>query len=228
MKKLFTFKDSWPWVLILLFVSIVTFFAFRANWNDPTTHTKLDILGVVDLVFLALIAYHYELRERFVKLWNGSYHTSTNTAIIIQGFGNNIKAFNALCNMGFPNEIYKAIDAKVTECIDYWAKWNNSNASGGDVKVVIDRLKELKALNGATITVADEPINVNFIGKVMGYQEGQQLTVVFDGDRVKDLPQLLDLTAHEVSHLCLTALGVDPGYKGDNHHAIYKQTGFCG
>jgi len=223
MKKLITFKDSWPWILILVLANAVTAAAFVYNWHDPETHAKLYITGLVDLVFCYIIGYRYDLRWHFVTLWNRSYHTKTNVAIIPTDFG--VKALNTLCSVGYIPDIYQAIDDKIDECVEYWADWNSRNQiyPPRDIQIAKDRQEILDSLNGATISISDQPITVKFIGKVMGYQEGQQIGVVFDGEKVKTLDQLLNLVAHEVSHLCLSALGQLPEF----HHKIFEQTKFC-
>lgn len=228
MKKLFTLKDSWPWALITLFSIIITPLAIMHNWNDQNI-VKLCILIVVDFAFYSIIFWRYDLREQFINIWNKAYHTRTNVAIIANNVG--FKLINAGL---YQNSTWDTISNEIDKCVDYWANWDQNRISSPNIIVVpggmglqTRKTKQNNVLYGATLNIVSNPPTVNFIGKVMGYEDGQNIVVTFDGDKVKTLEQLLALIRHEVSHICLSALGVDSGYAGANHHIIFNQTGFC-
>lgn len=224
MKKLFTIKDSWPWALILLFVSIVTFFAIRAYDGTKDSLLKLILLGVVDLTFMAIIEYRYHLRYQFVYAWNSAYHTVTNVAILADQAG-----VKLIQNNLYDRSTWQAINDEINKCAKFWSDWYDQEQQVCYIVKNLDLInfKIIKALDGATLSIVDAPFMVTFVGKVMGVQEGQNICVVYDGDRIKTLDQLLALCRHEVSHLCLSALGVDNGYAGTTHHEIFAKTNFC-
>ena len=106
----------------------------------------------------------------------------------------------------------------MSESVAWWA-----GRSTDALDVARRRTKMCVALAGATVFVVGEPPSVKYLGKVSGYQEGQVVVAAVQ----PTLQATLDLVRHEVSHLCLSALGVDPGVAGEAHHEIFRQTGYC-
>jgi hypothetical protein len=167
---------------------------------------KIGITIFVSFVILAIAVYQYILRYRYTAAWNSAYQTAQGTAVIyeagLEPVANNID-----------------IERTISAACDYWNKYQNTSDA--------QYLRLTAAFSGATIYVSSKPFEVPFLGKVMGTQFKQGISVVLDRDRVKTAYEFLALVRHEVSHLCLTVLGIDPGPGGANHHTIMVATGYC-
>lgn len=205
-KQVFTLRDGWIWWLLAAASALVTVLAIRAS---PGAEAELAILGLVDAVILGLVALHYVQRLDWVNTWNDAWKTTTDVAVLVDHDAQ--KKFS-------PIELYPGVERVITEAVSWWA-----SRSTDALDAARRRTKMHDALAGATVHVVGEPPSVKYLGKVAGYQDGQVVVAMVQ----PDLVATLGLVRHEVSHLCLSALGIDPGSAGEAHHAIFKQTGYC-
>lgn len=205
-KKLITFDDSWPWILFSGLACTILLLASLFGVHDPGFYSKMAITAVACVLMVGAAIYRYILRWRSISVWNNAYQTFQGTAVIYE------RGIPALVASG-------QIDMVIQDACVFWNKYRNPS----DIQLA--RLQV--AFKGATISVVSKPVEVNFIGKVMGLQDGQSIVVVYDGQKVSTDTQFLALIRHEVSHLCLTVIGIDPGYAGAAHHEIMRETGYC-
>ena len=235
-KKLFTIRDSWPWLLITLLVIGVNFAGFRYNWHADwaigPVGVQLGIMALVSVVFLLITTYHYHLRECFVFAWNNAFQTPTGVAIMVDDAATVLMIKAGVINGSTDTSLKEKVAIEIDKCVLYWSNWYQTyRPTPGTPFVVLDvwdaANKMDNALVGQTILVVAKPPIVNFIGKVMGFSDGANIVVTFDGDRVASEAALLQLIRHEVSHVCLSAAGIDAGYAGTKHHDIFAQTGYC-
>lgn len=244
-KRLFTLKDSWIWVALLSFITAVTVKTISYNWDkvatshttvapsDHTALTKVAILLMVSFILWCLAVWRYIQREGLVSLWNRSYKTDQDVAIEITESAFLLMSMKDLVK---DNEninkaaLYPKISCEIDKCNKYWTNWYLNRPNHKEIHT--DKLGYSTdidaALSGATLSITDKPFGAMYATKkLMGVQDGQNIVVVFDGKVVGTLDQLLALIRHEVSHLCLSALGIDPGNGGAAHHIIFTQTKFC-
>jgi hypothetical protein len=207
-KSIFTFQDSWPWALIVALVvgGGIKAIAYAAQHGaDPAGFV---VLGIMSAAFLLITASRYLFRALFIIKWNEAFHTRLGMAIL-------------------PNEVqdvpYRKIDEVCDAATFYWAAWAVQNT-----KLTAFAAKQLiaTAFYEGTISVVPKPIT-NSWGKFLGLQDGKNISVVFDKEFVIDDASFLQLVKHEVSHLCLEALGIIPNGYGDNHHEIFAKMGYC-
>lgn len=208
-KSVFTLRDSWVWVLLALISSLVTPMAFLHN--GVNSWPQLIITCLVNGSFLFFVAQHYYLRVRWVITWNRAYHTTSQTAVLVQC---------VLPEGVTVDDVYRSVDHEVNRCQVFWSLWKKDDFLS-DMEAVRG------ALTGATVLVVGELPSVPYLGKVLGYTDGLNVVVPLDQRVICDLPALMSLVRHEVSHLCLDALGVDSGPGGEAHHTIFSQTRFC-
>jgi hypothetical protein len=211
-KPVFTFVDSWPWTLIVAIIGgAATKAVLYANIHGYDRQ-GFTVFGIVAAVFFSLIVLRYILRAIGIEAWNSAFQTRLGTAV-------------------FPGKVeevpYRKIDEVCDDAAFYWADWGvkNKGLTASAAKTLV-----ANAFYGATIIVVDKLITVgnqSWSGKLLGVQDGQTIGVVFDGKIVVDETAFLQLVKHEVSHLCLTALGVAPGAFGTFHHVIFAETGYC-
>lgn len=201
-KKLFTIKDSWPWALtLMLFVGGYSIALVSGN-----TIAGLAIVGGIVAVTVGIAVFRYMFRYYAISKWNNAYQTSTGIVVI--------------SNAG--QVPYEKIDAACKETMLYWSDWHG----GGEAP--LNKIAE--ALAGCTIIVFPSLLERStpwWHGKFVGLQEDKTISVVYDKKIVVDESALINLVKHEVSHRCLTAIGVDPGNWGDLHHIIFSATKYC-
>jgi hypothetical protein len=237
-KKLFSLVDSWPWLVITLLVALLNVAAFRYNWHadwaSGPVGVQLGILALVSVIFLLLTTYHYHLREGFVFAWNNAFQAATGVAIMVDDAATILMLKADVINGSSDTSLKEKIAIEIDKCVLYWSKWYTTYSNTPGVIAVPSATCEAaaasrmdNALVGQTILVVAKPPIVNFIGKVMGFSDGANIVVTFDGDRVASEAALLQLIRHEVSHVCLSAAGIDAGYAGTKHHDIFAQTGYC-
>ena len=211
-KNMLTFQDSWPWVLIVAIIVGVTTKAILYAQAHGFDQQGFLVLGITVAVFMALIATRYVWRAVAIKNWNNAFQTRLGTAAM-------------------PNDVvdvpFRDIDQVCDDAAFFWKDWaiKNLKLTANSAQVLI-----ATAFSGATIICSSKVIEVGnqwFNGKFLGIQEGQTIYVVYDKKVVADKTTFLGLVKHEVSHLCLTALGVAPGFMGNNQHEIFAQTGYC-
>ena len=208
-KKLFTFIDSWPWAIILLAATAAIVAAFVALYSgpaDPDRVAKLLITGLVFLSFAWMIGYRYDMRYLTISSWNRAYQTRQGTAIMPD-----LATYATIKNLHWykdidwgsdstqQNPLYLKIADEIDNCCNFW---NKTLANNGKLATLES------AFSGATLSIVGQPFYINFIGKVMGTVIGQNIQVVFDGQKVQTEEQLIQLIRHECSHLCLTVLGI--------------------
>jgi hypothetical protein len=209
MQKLFTFKDSWIWVLLNAFCigAFVKAVVYQIQ-HGIGIHTGVYVVGGVVLTILGITLYRYIARWWCLKKWCDAPHTVSNMAV--------------MSDQGLEDDYIALFNHIILTTVDFWSFWNG--IVGSDT-YEINKRKILDAMNGGTIFLVDQPIyrgNEFWSGKFLGIQEGNVITIVN-----KDKDQMLQLLKHELSHLCLTAIGVDPGPFGNKHHEIFAQTNFC-
>ena len=211
-KPYVTFQDSWPWALILAFVFGVSTKAFLYANSHGFDKDGFLVLGIVVVTFLVLIGFRYVLRVLAIEKWNDAYQTRLGTAVI-------------------PNDVvdvpFRKVDQTCDDVAFYWKDWGvkNKGLTSNSAQLLI-----ATAFSGATISCYSKVIekgNEWWNGKFLGIDEGQNISVVYDKKIIVDDKDFLQLVKHEVSHLCLSALGVDPGIGGANHHKIFSETGYC-
>jgi hypothetical protein len=211
-KPIFTFYDAWPWALLLAFIGGAVTKAILYAQTNGYDRQGFTVLAITCAVFLFLTLLRYTLRAVGIEAWNSAFQTRLGTAVI-------------------PGKVegvpYRGIDTVCDNAAFYWADWavKNKGMTSSCAKTLV-----ANGFYGATISVSDHVIqygNQSWSGKLLGVQDGQHIGVVYDGNVVIDDAQFLQLVRHEVSHLCLTALGVAPGAFGTFHHAIFAETGYC-
>lgn len=211
-KQVVTFEDSWPWGLILVFITGATIKAILYAVAHKFDETGFLVLGLTVGTFYLLTAFRYTIRALWVIAWNNAYQTKSGIAII-------------------PNDVINVPLQKVEQICNnaaaFWGDWatRNLNLTAGAANSLI-----ATAFSGATILCSSKVIVGGtpwWNGKFVGIQDGQNIYVVYDKKIIGTEADFLQLVKHEVSHLCLTALGVDPGSSGSNHHAIFAQTDYC-
>ena len=212
-KKLFTFIDSWPWVLVLVLVLGATGQALHYGLKHGIDETGFAVLGIVDATFLFLIGLRYILRGVWIENWNNAYQSDEGMAIMpVAG----VKM----------NASYIDIDNALTAAIDFWDEKALAGASylpsTAKTRVINDDLGH--AFIGGTMTIDNKPIvagNASFYIKALGLTLGNDIAI----DNEKGAETTLSLVRHEASHVCLSALGIDPGTYGTAHHAIFAEAG---
>src|ERR1017187_1054210 len=211
-KPIMTFNDSWPWALLMTFVLGASVQAIRYAEAHGFDKTGFLVLGITVAVFVAITVLRYILRGIQIEAWNNAYQTKLGTAIMPNG----------VTGVSYAN-----VEKVVDDAIVYWAAWAPANI-GISIKSATALMTT--AFSGATIAISPKIIvagNQSWSGKFLGIQEDQNIYVVYDKKIVADETTFLGLLRHEVSHLCLTALAVDPGVGGSNQHAIFAKTGYC-
>lgn len=223
-KKLFTLRDAWPWALVLVIALALTCAAFGCNLTNldsPTVVVQLAILCVVDITMVALTWYRFSLREEWVFRWNSAFQTSQNVAIIYD-------TLDSLKTAGLvkPEEdrynasLFYQIDKAIDDCIAYWTKWAVANKKLMITNVGGVAFQMVDALRGGAVYLTAGPISVKYLGLVRGVQEGNSISCSYAG---LNTDQLLNLVRHEVSHLCLSSIGVNPGSAGEAHHQVFSE-----
>ena len=211
-KQFWTFTDSWPWVALLaLLVGVTTKAILYANTHGYDAKGFV-VLAITAGVFISLIALRYVLRKLIIDNWNNAFQTRLGAAVI-------------------PNDVvdvpFRGVDQTCDDAAFFWKDYaiKNLNLTASSAQALI-----ATAFSGATIACSSKPIvagNKSWSGKLMGAQDGQNIAVVYDKKIVLHDSDFLQLVKHEVSHLCLSALGVDPGWMGANHHEIFAKLGYC-
>jgi hypothetical protein len=207
-QKLITFKDSWIWFLL----NAICLGAFTKAVLYQLAHVfnpGIFVVGFVILCILGITVYRYVLRYLHIKKWQNAPHTDHNMAVFSDKplDGDSVNLFNSIS----------------TTVVDFWAFW--AGITQPNTTYTEAETKILNALNGGTISLTSNPIYMGtpfWSGKFLGVQEGNCVTIVNNN---KD--QMLQLFKHELSHLALGAVGVDPGDFGIKHHEIFAQTNFC-
>lgn len=212
-KSLFTFIDSWPWVLILLLVLAATGQALHYGLEHGIDKTGFAVLGIVDATFLFIIGLRYILRGVWVENWNNAYQTDVGMAVMpVSGVKLNVS--------------YSDINNALIDAINFW----DAKALAGEpylppttkTKVANDYLGH--AFIGGTMTIDNKPIvagSQSFYIKALGLTSGNNIAI----DNEKGVETTLNLIRHEASHVCLSALGIDPGTYGTAHHTIFAEAG---
>jgi len=208
-KRLITLKDSWPWALAAGLAVGGYIKAVLWSLSNTVNLEGLIVMGVVVAIVLGITVFRYVTRHFALSKWNDAYHTRTGVAVISK--------------VGLVP--YKKIDDACEEALLYWASWGAQNGKG----VVLSKLYD--ALYGCTIlvypTLLERGKGTWWHGKFVGLQEDDTISVVYDKQIVINEDSLVNLVRHEVSHRCLTAIGVDPGPYGDSHHEIFSNTKYC-
>ena len=210
-KSIITFQDSWPWALILAIIAGATTKAILYAHSHSFDETGFLVLGITVAAFVLVILARYLLRGIQIEAWNHAFQTRMGTAVM-------------------PNDVVDVPFRKVDDTCDnaafFWKDWavKNKNLTPSSAQALI-----VPAFSGATIACSSKVIvagNQSWSGKFLGLQDGQNIYVVYDKSIIASDTDFLQLVKHEVSHLCLTALGVHPG-DGPAQHEIYAQTGYC-
>jgi hypothetical protein len=211
-KHLFTFQDTWPWALMLaLIVGVSTQAILYARHHGFDQH-GFFVLGLVVACLVAIIVVRFLLMAIVIEKWNNAFKIRLGAAV----FTNDI--------LNIP---LRGIDSVCDDAAFYWKEWaiRNRGITSSNAQSLL-----ASAFDGATIICRPQIIQRGtslWTGKFLGIQEGQNIYVVYDKKIVVDDDSFLRLVKHEVSHLCLTALGVDPGNFGNLHHEIFAQTQYC-
>jgi hypothetical protein len=189
-------------------------------------------MALVSLVFLALTTYRYHLREGFIWAWNHAYQTTTGVAVMVEDTALVLMIKAGIVKGSTDNTFNDKISDLIESAVVYWAHWYQTYAPApGIVKLVFSEAaagsKMRDALSGQSLEVVSKPPVDSIIGKLAGYEDGLNIVVTFDGTGIASEAALLGLIRHEVSHVCLSAVGIDAGYAGTKHHEIFAQTGYC-
>ena len=212
-KTIITFQDSWPWALVLAVVVAVTFQALNYGLRHGIDDKGIVILGVVDSVFLLAIGLRYLKRGLFIENWNNAYHTELGNGIIYE-------------SGVVPNVDNEQIDHALIDAVNFWDAKALAGASylPGTAKTMVVNDYLGHVFNGGTISITNKPIiagNINWTIKALGIASSNDIAI----DNEKGADQTLLLVRHEASHVCLSALGIDPGMYGNAHHAVFAEAG---
>lgn len=201
-----TLNDSWPWFL----VSVLSV-GFLGKALQYGLKTGLDVKGIVVAsivvaIILAITIMRFAFRYFYIQKWNNAFQTQLGTAVVSEA--------------GLVP--YRDIDQAQDDVASFWVDW----AASQGIFANVARNKIAEAFSGATITIFPHIIETGgqgWYGKFLGLQQGQNISVVYDKVAVKDENTLLSLVKHELSHLCLSSIGIDSGSGGENHHRIFAE-----
>jgi hypothetical protein len=212
-KPIVTFSDAWPWSLILALVGGATVEAILyAKLHNSFDEKGFFVLGLTVTAFVLLTAIRFTLRGIAIEKWNDAFQTRLGTAVI-------------------PNDVvdvpFRKVDQVCDDAAFYWKDWaiKNKGLTANSAQSLI-----ATAFSGATISCSSTIIDAGnplWSGKFLGLEDGQNISVVYDKKVIIADTAFLQLVKHETSHLCLTGLGIAPGFGGINHHEIFAQTGYC-
>ena len=212
-KPVFEISDAWPWILVLTLAGGATIKAvFYATSHNSFDEKGFFVLGLTLAAFVLLTAIRFTFRGIAIEKWNNAFQTRLGTAVI-------------------PNDVvdvpFRKVDQVCDDAAFYWKDWaiKSKGLTASSVQLLI-----ATAFSGATISCSSTIIDAGnplWSGKFLGLEDGQNISVVCDNKVIVDDTAFLQLVKHEVSHLCLTGLGVAPGFGGINHHEIFAQTGYC-
>ena len=88
----------------------------------------------------------------------------------------------------------------------------------GDNPILRSALSRSASDVSAPLTTSCSSWQRNFIGK--------KISICYDRKKIPDDATFLNLVRHEAGHLCLSALGIDPGNYGNAHHAIFAAANY--
>jgi hypothetical protein len=212
-KTIVTFQDSWLWFLILAFIAAVSFQALNYGIRHGLDKDGILALGIVDAVFLFIIGFRYIMRGIFIETWNNAYHTELGNAII---YSNGV----------VPNVTNAQIDSALLDAVNFWDAKALAGASylPGTAKTQVVNNYLGHAFDGGTIGITNKVIvvgNASWTVKALGIVNDNDISI----DNQGGADQTLLLIRHEASHICLSALGIDPGSYGNAHHEIFAKAG---
>jgi hypothetical protein len=224
--KLFEFKDSWIWFLVVF--GFTAIFGYAYYYNNFVVSNQLPwqvyLISAMALVSVyAVSILRYIIRVSYLqeidKFNLGITGTSPEGVEVSFTCSAELKVMgNLLGREKLKDKIFKTI----TESVDFWSAWGSSvhqvpSRSENACKSIITTY-----LKNSRLLVDTKPFKVALLPqKFSGLSFGNYVCVAWDGEIVVTEDQLMSLIRHEIGHSCLTALDVDPGYLGSSHHAIY-------
>lgn len=212
-KKALSFSALFPWLLgtafiVGLWIAIAIVY-LDAGWETVSKPGAI-VLGLTTLAW-CFISSRYVL-DRWVQVahWNDLDQVGYGIAITSE--------------TRTPADEHEITDSarlvnRIQDAVNFWI-WASSvhGKQPYPAQAIVFR-----ALEGVTITLVDEPIRTQY-GLAGGTQTGHDIRVVCP-------PKIAPGTCaayvqHELAHLMLTALGVEAGAGGENHHRVMEAVGF--
>lgn len=194
LQKLFTFRDSWPWALVLSIITLPCIKAITYNNGHLPTGAWLSIIGAIVAAW-SITAWRFILRAR----WIDSIKFYTERGIAVSGDTTKVP-------ITFSVDLDNAVDEVVTF-------WNGKEVT----PKVINRSDCYNALNGGTLTLSSTPIKLQSSGSidgtapsftaklVRGFAFGSEMAIYIDPT---SYDQTIRVFKHEVGHVCLDTIGV--------------------
>jgi hypothetical protein len=197
-KPFFTLKNFWIWILINIFAVGVVFVA--NYYNDPAA-LKVLIADIV-VATIALISSWYTINTYInIKKWNDALKTKQNLGVFSEpGFTIKLDYINSLIS-----------DRVLLWCMKYKRPYCDI----------------INYMEGGSITFTSKEIYVKYAGKVNGYTDGNKIELQILPESIQSKDETYKLLSHEIDHMCLNALGIDPGSAGVKHHEIMKGNESC-
>lgn len=211
-KDLVTFKDSWLWAAVMLFVTVCVALTLNYSLKHGFDGAKPWVLFGVAGTFAGLTGFRYAVRNKYIQEWNNAYQCSLGRAVIVRE--------------NYPGFSYVQTDRIVSEAAKYWLDWYNSIHEGskwwkwGGLGVTLEDLE--KSNEYKSIFIVKGPIEVYnpyYFMKLAGMTD--VVGNVYAAGKSTD--HLMDVIKHEISHTYLFCLGIPEQY----HHEIFKETGYC-
>jgi hypothetical protein len=202
MKKLFVWKDSWPWLLLVGISSVLYIVALFAIISPTFNGPAFTVFTASYFAILTMAVVRYLLRAINLEKWNKAYTTRTGAAIIPS---EGVDIFSA---------DFKKIDYQIDQTIEFWDSWKLM-----DPRYANKTLEGI--ISGGSISIVPEPVPCRCAGP-----SGAGGLVVSLKDFVvtsKDPSRTLAFVKHEMSHICLFAFGIPES----EHHMIFSKTGYC-
>jgi hypothetical protein len=224
--KLFEFKDSWIWFLLVF--GFTTIFGYAYYYNNFVVSNNLPwqvylISGIALLSVYAITLLRYGIRVNYLnavdKFNRGIVGVSPEGVEVSFTYSVEDKVSGILLGR---YELRDKIFKTINDAVEFWSVWSSAQFAPSRSKlasksIITDYLKYSRLL------VDTKPFKIPLLNqKFSGLSFGNYVCVALDGVSVVTEEQLMSLIRHEIGHSCLMALGIDEGYLGSAHHHLYS------
>lgn len=202
-QKLFTFKDSWIWVVVMSILTVPAVLAvIHAGGHLP--------IGAWTTLTATAAASLYIAMRRYVARWHWvdsiQFYTSQGIAVWNDTVGMHLK-----------------IEQATEEVIKFWS---DNVLFKNHAKQLDNTCIDIRnAINGSTLAFSSVPIDIHGYGSfsdklVRGFDSGTNMGVYLD---LKDMEETVKVIKHELGHICLDTVGIAD--EAASHKAM-KDAGF--